>query len=460
MKEILSEDQTDIAIADALSSIRVIRDVVRNLRTISRAKPDDAPPEVVNLRALVKQVLRLSALEAESIHLELNLPDDLPLLWLPRSRLVQIVTNLVANAGYAMRQIGRPLHRLRVIIREDETSLLLAICDTGIGIPAARLDRMFGPILTTKGLEHGTGLGLFLSREIVRKLGGDLTIDSIENEGTTALDPPLALRTAATTERPTTSKLRPRLMLVDTNLERLRYADSVLRSEYEIVIARSAIEDRCPRVWVAYRRRAERARDARDGRLRTVRAYRRAVAASHGASYSSRVNARARTPTDPRRASCVRLSSGVITSRPCEVCWSSRTLGAICSPRRITSRRRRGRDRCQVVVSVAKRFRQRFVGLIFGGRERQPDDRTVRHVLHEVPLRSDRLVHRGCGAPSPIRCRCPGRVLALRGRGFEVCCWTPRAMPSPGILDLDNGTKALRVAPTRAPSALPVQVDT
>lgn len=241
--ELLDRHHAADAIADALASVRVIRDLVRDLRIISRSKVDDVPPEVVDLGKLVKQVLRLAGVESTNVHVELDCPDEVPLLWLPRSRLMQIVTNLIANANHAMSEIARPLHRLRVMIRQDETALMLAVSDTGIGISAAQLDRMFEPFFTTKGPEHGTGLGLFMSREIVRKLGGDLTIDSVEGEGTTALIfLPMALRTTALTERSAPSTHRPRVMLVDTDLERLRSLDNQLRSEYDVVIARGAVE--------------------------------------------------------------------------------------------------------------------------------------------------------------------------------------------------------------------------
>jgi signal transduction histidine kinase len=244
IRKLLGEAEVDQVIADSIASVKVIVDVVRDLRIGSRSS-DEAPAEVVDMRLLVKQVLRLSALESESLHVELDFPDEIPLLWLPRSRLVQIVTNLISNAAYAMRRHPRPLHRLRVMLRLDETSVMLAIADTGHGMPPEQLERMFEPFFTTKGAEHGTGLGLFMSREIVRKLGGDLTLDSFEGEGTTAMIfLPTDLRTAATAERRMDAMpgLRPRVLVVDEDLERLRTTENSLKTHYDVLIARGGVE--------------------------------------------------------------------------------------------------------------------------------------------------------------------------------------------------------------------------
>src|SRR6185437_648852 len=65
-----------------------------------------------------------------------------------------------------------------------ETMLTLTVRDTGCGMPEETLEHAFEPFFTTKAVGDGTGLGLFLSREIVSSHGGTLTIESVVGKGT------------------------------------------------------------------------------------------------------------------------------------------------------------------------------------------------------------------------------------------------------------------------------------
>jgi CheY-like chemotaxis protein len=117
----------------------------------------------------------------------------------------------------------------------------IQVKDDGPGIPPEVAERVFEPFFTTKGPERGTGLGLAMSREIVRRLGGDLSIDSVEGEGTIAMVfLPLCLR--AQVPPPTVHRQRARLLVVDSRLERLRLIERALRHDYEILVAHSGLD--------------------------------------------------------------------------------------------------------------------------------------------------------------------------------------------------------------------------
>ena len=77
------------------------------------------------------------------------------------------------------------MHRVRIGIRADEEFVAIAVSDTGPGIPTESLERIFDPFFTTKAQELGTGLGLSISRSILRKLKGDITVESVHGEGAT-----------------------------------------------------------------------------------------------------------------------------------------------------------------------------------------------------------------------------------------------------------------------------------
>ena len=92
-----------------------------------------------------------------------------------------IVMNLVANAGHAMRDEGGTL---QVALRNvSPTEVELVVTDTGSGIAAERIERIFDAFYTTKSPAEGTGLGLLMVREAVEDMGGRISVTSTEGEG-------------------------------------------------------------------------------------------------------------------------------------------------------------------------------------------------------------------------------------------------------------------------------------
>ena len=71
----------------------------------------------------------------------------------------------------------------------------MSISDTGSGIPADRIERIFEPFYTTKEVGKGTGLGLSIAYDIVKKHDGDIKVESAEGKGTTfTIMIPIAIR--------------------------------------------------------------------------------------------------------------------------------------------------------------------------------------------------------------------------------------------------------------------------
>jgi signal transduction histidine kinase len=95
----------------------------------------------------------------------------------------QVIANIIGNAIDAMRRGGRLLIRISTIRdREGVSRTRLTIADTGSGIPAALLPTIFEPFITTKG-ETGTGLGLWVTSEIVRRNGWSIRVRSHSGPG-------------------------------------------------------------------------------------------------------------------------------------------------------------------------------------------------------------------------------------------------------------------------------------
>jgi signal transduction histidine kinase len=91
-----------------------------------------------------------------------------------------VFLNLVLNASQAITHSGT----IRVRTEAQDRSVMVWIEDDGCGIEPSLLDRIFDPFFTTKPVGEGTGLGLGIAHEIVRKHGGEITIDSKPGRGT------------------------------------------------------------------------------------------------------------------------------------------------------------------------------------------------------------------------------------------------------------------------------------
>jgi two-component system NtrC family sensor kinase len=109
--------------------------------------------------------------------LSTDVPDDLPTVRCARDHLTQVVLNLLLNAVDATEAGGR----VRVEARAEGPSVALTVEDDGRGIDTADRCRLFQPFFTTK--PHGTGLGLYVSRQVVEEMGGRLVYRTEPGKG-------------------------------------------------------------------------------------------------------------------------------------------------------------------------------------------------------------------------------------------------------------------------------------
>jgi signal transduction histidine kinase len=114
---------------------------------------------------------------------------DLPPVMCHLGDLNQVFLNLLVNAAHSIGEIVAKTGkkgRIRVETKEEGESVVVAISDTGAGIPPEIRSRIFEPFFTTKGVGKGTGQGLALARAvIVEKHGGSLTFESEVGKGST-----------------------------------------------------------------------------------------------------------------------------------------------------------------------------------------------------------------------------------------------------------------------------------
>jgi signal transduction histidine kinase len=98
-----------------------------------------------------------------------------------RDHLLQVLMNIILNGVEAMQPDGGEL-KVELLLSANQSQIGIQISDTGRGIPAEDLDRVFDPFFTTR--ENGMGLGLAISYDIVRKHEGRITVKSTVGVGT------------------------------------------------------------------------------------------------------------------------------------------------------------------------------------------------------------------------------------------------------------------------------------
>ena len=113
--------------------------------------------------------------------LRLQIGEHLPGVAANEAQLQLALLNLVTNALDAMPQGGV----LTLAVDETAHGVRIRVHDTGSGIPAEMLPRIFDPWVTTKPAGRGTGLGLTITRDVVTALGGTITAASAPGDGTT-----------------------------------------------------------------------------------------------------------------------------------------------------------------------------------------------------------------------------------------------------------------------------------
>ena len=182
-----SERATPALLADGLQVIArtVTRgsEMLQRLRGLTREQAEQ-PVTRVDVNGLVREVVSLTdplIREAQgrsaTIEVRQELDEVPPVVGRP-SELVEVLINLIINAIEVMPAGG--VLTLKTAL--EGATVLIQVKDTGTGIPAAVKAQLFAPFFTTKA--QGTGLGLSVSREIARRHGGSLAVESREGEGT------------------------------------------------------------------------------------------------------------------------------------------------------------------------------------------------------------------------------------------------------------------------------------
>jgi NtrC-family two-component system sensor histidine kinase KinB len=161
-----------------------LNDILVNLLDISRMEAGKAP---LALRSLSPRALIVEAAEPflrmardQGVSLGLEIGDDLPFVLADPARIGHVFGNLLTNAL----QHTKPGGSVKLTAQAEDTVVRFIVADTGSGIPAVALPRIFEPFFRVQGgTRQGAGLGLAIAKEIVEAHGGTIEAESREGRG-------------------------------------------------------------------------------------------------------------------------------------------------------------------------------------------------------------------------------------------------------------------------------------
>jgi len=169
---------------DLQESLRVAREEITRLdyivtQFLRAIRPAPLDTTIENINTLVEESLAFldPELKNRDILVETELHENLPPLPLDRHQIKQAFYNIIKNAAQAMKSDGI----LHIRTDRDEDHVSITFQDTGGGIPAENMSKVFDPYFTTK--ENGSGLGLLIVRRIVRDHGGEIDIVNTQGRG-------------------------------------------------------------------------------------------------------------------------------------------------------------------------------------------------------------------------------------------------------------------------------------
>lgn len=155
------------------------------LMQLARPGPDHVGP--LDLNSIVRDVVNMlrGAGKLRRVEVMLELTEEPLTVTVNRTRIEQILVNLIVNAVDAIGESQGGTITIRVHPSSDGKRIVCEVNDTGGGIPPDVLGKIFTPFFTTKGEDKGTGLGLPVAREIVVAYGGALGVTTQQGVGTT-----------------------------------------------------------------------------------------------------------------------------------------------------------------------------------------------------------------------------------------------------------------------------------
>ena len=171
-------------LAYSLRELKKTKEIVKSILDLSRQTQTYL--EDVDMNAVIDEALQVlhNQYKSMEVTIEKHYDPNLPRIQGNFSNLGQVLINVISNALQAMPE-GRGTLSISTSCHQDTESIIVECRDDGIGIPPETLKDIFKPFFTTKEVGKGTGLGLYISYEIIKKHGGEIRVSSEVGQGTT-----------------------------------------------------------------------------------------------------------------------------------------------------------------------------------------------------------------------------------------------------------------------------------
>lgn len=171
-------------LAYSLKELNKTKEIVKSILDLSRQTQTYL--EDVDMNAVIDEALQVlhNQYKSMEVTIEKHYDPNLPTIQGNFSNLGQVLINIVNNALQALPD-GRGKISLSTACHQDTESVVVECRDDGSGIPSEIMKDIFKPFFTTKEVGKGTGLGLYVSYEIIKKHAGEIRVSSKREKGTT-----------------------------------------------------------------------------------------------------------------------------------------------------------------------------------------------------------------------------------------------------------------------------------
>ena len=170
----------------AENSINRLDGTIQEILQYSRNARLEVKNEKFDVREMVQQIFEdIQFVTPTPIAFEIDVEGE-PFIWADRARINTLIKNLASNSvKYRRTEIDHPFVRFEM--KRTHKSIEMKVIENGRGIPEDQQDKIFGMFFRGSAQSQGTGLGLYIVKEIVQKLGGQIMVKSKWNEGTTMI---------------------------------------------------------------------------------------------------------------------------------------------------------------------------------------------------------------------------------------------------------------------------------
>ncbi|HEU0033858.1 MAG TPA: response regulator [Kofleriaceae bacterium] len=227
---------------DARTAADRVREIVRDLKIFSRTEEERRGP--VDVEHVLESTIRMAWNELRHRARIVKHYGNVPHVEANESRLGQVFLNLIINAAHAIPAGNYEANQIRISTYCDSRGrVVVAIADTGAGIPPEVQPRLFTPFFTTKPVGVGTGLGLAISHRIVTQFGGRISYDTEVGKGTEfrVMLPVSSARERqqAPTAPPRTATRRGRVLVIDDEQPLAHAIQRYLSHDHEVTAVTS-----------------------------------------------------------------------------------------------------------------------------------------------------------------------------------------------------------------------------